>query len=112
MSSASKNRVIVRAVIDQGLTHAQAAQRFGVSRQWVHTLVRRYQLAGPDAVEPRSRAPHTTPGKIPPALTTRILQLRGELTTSGADAGPVTIAVRATGCPPPPRSAASCTPTD
>jgi hypothetical protein len=37
-----KNLVIVRAVREQGLTHAEAAARYGVSRQWVHALVRRY----------------------------------------------------------------------
>ncbi|MDT0156179.1 helix-turn-helix domain-containing protein [Microbacterium sp. ARD32] len=52
-----KNLVIVRAVTDQGLTHAEAATRYGVTRQWVHTLVRRYEQEGPDGVAPRSRAP-------------------------------------------------------
>lgn len=87
-----KNLVIVRAVHDQGLTHAEAATRFGVTRQWVHTLVRRYETEGPDAVAPRSRAPKTRPGTTAPAIRDRIVELRRELTRSGADAGPVTIA--------------------
>ena len=41
MNSRDKNLVIVRAVVDQGLTTAQAAARFGVTRQWVHVLIRR-----------------------------------------------------------------------
>lgn len=87
-----KNLVIVRAVHEQGLTHAEAAARFGVTRQWVHTLVRRYENEGPDAVAPRSRAPKTHPGATSPTIRDRIIQLRRELTSSGADAGAVTLA--------------------
>lgn len=46
MSSTSKNLVIVRSVVDQGLTTAQADAKFGVSRQWVHQLVQRYRTGG------------------------------------------------------------------
>lgn len=87
-----KNLVIVRAVRDQGLTHAEAAARYGVTRQWVHTLVRRYDAEGPDGVMPRSRAPKTRPGATPEAVVSRVIELRHELTRSGADAGPATIA--------------------
>lgn len=87
-----KNLVIVRAVTEQGLTHTQAATRFGVTRQWVHTLVRRYETEGPNGLTPRSRAPKTRPGTTTPAIQDRIIELRHELTRSGADAGPVTIA--------------------
>ena len=87
-----KNLVIVRAVREQGLTHAEAAARFGVTRQWVHALVTRYDAEGPDGVTPRSRAPKSRPGTTPAAVRDRIVQLRRELTADGADAGPVTIA--------------------
>lgn len=36
----SKQKVIVLAVRDQGLTVADAARRYGVSRRWVHELLR------------------------------------------------------------------------
>lgn len=87
-----KNLVIVRAVREQGLSHAEAAARFGVTRQWVHTLVRRYDAEGADGVAPRSRAPKTRPGTTPAAVRARVIQLREELTRAGADAGPATIA--------------------
>lgn len=87
-----KNLVIVRAVREQGLSHAEAAARFGVTRQWVHTLVTRYDAEGPDGVAPRSRAPQTRPGTTPPVIRERIVQLRRELIAQGADAGPATIA--------------------
>ncbi|WP_308796928.1 helix-turn-helix domain-containing protein [Agromyces silvae] len=91
MSRKNKNLVIVRAVTEQGLTHAQAAARFGVTRQWVHTLVSRYQRGGPDAVGTQSRAPKRRPVTTPEPVRARIIQLRHELTADGADAGPVTI---------------------
>lgn len=87
-----KNLVIVRAVRHQGLTPAEAATRFGVSRQWIYTLLTRYDTEGPDGVTPRSKTPHTQPGTTPAATRERILTLRRDLTTTGADAGPVTIA--------------------
>jgi transposase InsO family protein len=88
----SKARVIVLSVVEQGMSKAEAAQRFGVSRRWVHTLIGRYQTGGLDALEPRSRKPHTSSTATPTALRERILTLRGELARDGLDAGPVTIA--------------------
>ncbi|WP_091493040.1 IS481 family transposase [Microbacterium pygmaeum] len=87
-----KNLVIVRAVREQGLSHAEAAARFGVTRQWVHALVTRYDTDGPDGVAPRSRAPRTRPGATPAAIRERVIALRVQLTANGADAGPATIA--------------------
>lgn len=87
-----KNLVIARAVREQGLTPAQAATRFGVTRQWVHTLVNRYDTDGPDGVTPRSRAPKHRPGTTPTDVRDRIIELRRGLVNQGADAGPVTIA--------------------
>jgi DNA-directed RNA polymerase specialized sigma24 family protein len=37
----SKQKVIVLAVRDQGLSVTDAARRYGVSRRWVHELLRR-----------------------------------------------------------------------
>lgn len=92
MSSREKNLVIVRSVLDQGLSATQAAQRFGVTRQWVHTLIRRYEAEGPDGLAPRSRAPKSRPGTTSAAVRDRIVELRRQLSASGADAGPETIA--------------------
>lgn len=91
MSSASKNLVIVRSVVDQGLTTAQAAAKFGVSRQWVHQLVQRYRTGGAAAVLPQSKAPKTRPQNTTDAVRARIIALRQTLVTDGADAGPETI---------------------
>ncbi|GAA2248369.1 hypothetical protein GCM10010401_22780 [Rarobacter faecitabidus] len=86
-----KNLVIVQAVLDQGLSHAQAAAKYGVTRQWVHRLVTRYQAAGLEGLAPRSKAPHHRPGRTPEQVRELVLALRRELTSQGADAGPETI---------------------
>lgn len=87
-----KHLVIVKAVTEQGLTHTEVAQKYAVSRQWVHTLVTRYLTQGPAGLEPRSKAPKTTPGKTPAHIRERIIELRQQLTQDGADNGPATIA--------------------
>lgn len=88
----SKARVIVLSVVEQGMSKADAARKFGVSRRWVHTLVDRYNSGGLDALEPRSRKPHTSQARTPPEIRERIIHHRQHLTTEGLDAGPVTIA--------------------
>ena len=88
----SKQKVIVLAVRDQGLTITAAARRYGVSRRWVHELLRREAEGGIEAVEPRSKRPLTNPRRTTEAVTNRILALRRELVIAGLDAGPVTIA--------------------
>ena len=92
MSSREKNLVIVRSVRDQGLTVAQAAIHFGVTRQWVHVLIRRYEADGPDGLALRSRAPKSRPGTTGEAVCERVVRLRRQLHAAGADAGPETIA--------------------
>jgi transposase len=55
----SKERVIVLSVVQQHLSKAEAARRYEVSWRCVHTLVTRYQACGWEAVEARSRRPHS-----------------------------------------------------
>ena len=88
----SKSRVIVLSVVVQGLSKAEAARRYDVSWQWVHTLVKRFERGGLDALEPRSRRPHLSPNATPAGVTERIVSLRRRLVREGLDAGPVTIA--------------------
>jgi transposase InsO family protein len=87
----SKQKVIVLAVRDQGLTDTAAARRYGVSRRWVHELLRREAEGGIDAVEPRSKRPLSNPHRTTAATTRRVLSLRRELEAAGLDAGPITI---------------------
>jgi transposase InsO family protein len=87
----SKSRVIVLSVIQQGLTKAEVARKYGVTWRWVHTLVTRYEQDGEIGLEPRSRAPHSTKNHTPPETTDRIIELRHQLGTDGFDAGPQSI---------------------
>jgi transposase len=84
----SKSRVIVLSVVQQGLTKSEAAKKFGVSWQWVHELVTRYERDGEAGLEPKSRRPHSNKNQTPPHLVQRVIQLRAELTRDGFDAGP------------------------
>src|SRR5690348_14327520 len=88
----SKARVAVMKIVSKQLTVTAAAVEFGYSRRQLHRLLTRYREGGLDAVEPRSRAPHTSPHRIEPVVAERIVQLRRELTATGLDAGPATIA--------------------
>ncbi len=88
----SKHRVAVLKVVSTQLSVTAAAAEFGISRGHLHRLLRRYRDGGLDAIDPRSRRPHTSPGRTPDAVRVRIVALRIELTGRGLDAGPATIA--------------------
>ena len=88
----SKHRVAVLKVVSSQLSVTAVAAEFGISRQHLQRLLRRYREGGLDAIEPRSRRPHASPGRIPDPVRARIVALRTELTARGLDAGPVTIA--------------------
>ena len=88
----SKHRVAVLKVVSRELSVTAAAAAYGISRQQLTRLVRRYRDGGLDALEPRSRRPLTNPRHTLDAVRERIVALRRELTAHGLDAGPVTIA--------------------
>jgi transposase InsO family protein len=88
----SKARVAVLKVVSKELSVTAAAAEYGFSRQHLHKLLARYKQGGLDAVEPRSRAPKSRPQTTSQTVRERIVQLRLELTSSGLDAGPITLA--------------------
>jgi transposase InsO family protein len=83
----SKSRVIVLSVVQQGLSKAEVARKYGVTWRWVHTLVTRYEKGGLEALEPRSRRPHTNPTTTSVETRERITTLRKKLRDAGFDAG-------------------------
>lgn len=91
MAAPNRNRVIARAIVEGGLGAADAAARFGISRQWATTLARRWRAGGDAAVDPRSRRPLSSPSRTADEVRERILQLRDELESFGLDAGPHSI---------------------
>ena len=88
----SRARVAVLKVVSKQLSVSDAAAEYGYSRRQLHRLLARYRDGGLDAVEPRSRRPRTSPQRTADEVRERIVQLRGQLTSRGLDAGPVTIA--------------------
>jgi transposase InsO family protein len=88
----SKRRAVILAVTVEGLTQAEAARRYEVSRSFVSRLLARYRAEGDTAFEPHSRRPRRSPTATDPTVVERILNLRVELTAKGLDAGPATIA--------------------
>lgn len=87
----SKQRVIVEAVLS-GKSQGEVARLYGISQPRVSQLVAAWRAGGWDALEPKSRRPHTNPNATPPAVVNRILALRTELIADGCDAGPHSIA--------------------
>ena len=81
-------------MVQQHLSEAETARRYQVSWRWVHTLVTRYQACGWEAVEARSRRPHSNSRALSDELRQRICTLRCELQAAGLDNGPVSIAAR------------------
>jgi transposase InsO family protein len=85
-------RLVVTAVVVEGRPKAQVARAYGISRTWVHELVKRYEACGEAGLEPRSRRPHTNPGQADRGLEDEIVALRKQLHDQGLDAGAATIA--------------------
>ncbi|HSS59864.1 MAG TPA: IS481 family transposase [Candidatus Limnocylindrales bacterium] len=87
----SRARVAVLQIVSKQLTVTAAAAEYGISRRHLHRLLARYREGGLDALEPRSRRPKTTPIATSETVRQRVIELRGQLTADGLDAGPVTI---------------------
>jgi transposase InsO family protein len=89
-------RLVVTAVRVEGRTKAEVARDYGVSRRWVHELVRRFDAGGEAGLEPRSRRPKRSPHRTLGVLEDEIVALRKELADQGLDAGAHTIAYHLT----------------
>jgi transposase InsO family protein len=87
----SKARLVITAVEIEGITQAEAARRYGLSKGWVSKLLARYRAEGESAYEPRSRRPKTSPTATPSTDADLVLRLRKELSGAGLDAGADTI---------------------
>ncbi len=87
----SKARVAVLEVVSGNLTVTAASRAYGLSRQHIYRLLKRYELGGLDAVEPRSRRPASNPNSVPDDVITAIVELREKLVADGLDAGPLTL---------------------
>jgi len=84
-------RLVVTAVFLEGRTKSEVARDYGLSRRWVHELVRRYEAEGEPGLQPRSRRPRGSPQRIGEDLEQDIVELRKHLSERGLDAGAHTI---------------------
>ncbi|WP_018295966.1 IS481 family transposase [Corynebacterium lubricantis] len=92
MSYDNPNMAIIKAITEQHMSVTEASRHFNRSRQWIYTLLKRYNVAGPEGVEPQSTAPKNRPNKIPDTVVKEIVAIRRELASKGADNGPDSIA--------------------
>jgi transposase InsO family protein len=85
-------RLVVTGVRLEGRTVAEVARDYDVSRQWIYTLLGRYDTEGEVGLTARSRRPHGNARATAPEVEQRIIELRKQLVDDGLDAGAHTIA--------------------
>src|SRR3954470_22919777 len=76
----SKARVVVLEVISGRLSVTDAARVYGLSRQHIYRLLKRYQDGGLEAVEPHSRRPASNPHAVSDEVIAAVVHLREQLT--------------------------------
>lgn len=72
---------MARAVVDQGLSQAQAARRFNTTTKTVAKWVRRFRDNGLDGLRDRSSRPHFLPSQTPLATCDAVEKLRRQRLT-------------------------------
>ena len=87
----TSNKVIVETILATGMSHKDAAALFSVSTRWIRELIHRYRKGGYQALEPRSRRPHSNPRQVPESTVKTILDIRQHLENTGQDNGAHTI---------------------
>jgi transposase InsO family protein len=85
-------RYIVDAVVLERRSPTELARAHGISRRWIHKLVKRFKEGGYAALAPGSRRPKSCSHQTSSEVQAKVLQLRQELVDAGHDAGPETIA--------------------
>jgi transposase-like protein len=76
LSVAEQRYQAVLAVISDGLSVSQVAQKVGVSRQTLHTWLARYEASGLGGLVDRSHRPGSCPHQVPAAVEAALLELR------------------------------------
>lgn len=80
----SKARVVVLEVASGRLTVTAAVRTYGLSRQHIYRLLKRFQHGGLDALDPRSRRPASNPRAVCDDIIAAIVLLREQLTSHGS----------------------------
>jgi transposase len=76
LSVAEQRYLAVLAVISDGLSVSQVAEKVGVSRQTLHTWLARYEAQGLDGLADRSHRPVSCPHQMQAAVEAVLLELR------------------------------------
>jgi transposase InsO family protein len=76
LSVAEQRYQAVLAVISDGLSISQVAQKVGVSRQTLHSWLARYEAQGLEGLVDRSHRPVSCPHQMPAAVEAALLELR------------------------------------
>lgn len=76
LSVAEQRYQAVMAVIGDGLSVSQAAEKFGVARQTLHRWLARYEAAGLEGLVDRSHRPVSCPHQMPGQVEAEMLELR------------------------------------
>jgi transposase InsO family protein len=76
LSVAEQRYQAVLAVISDGLSVSQVAQKVGVSRQTLHSWLARYEAVGLEGLMDRSHRPASCPHQMPAAVEAALLELR------------------------------------
>ena len=86
--------VMVRSVIEGGLTKAAAARQFNVAAKTVAKWVKRFRAEGVDGLQDRSSRPHSLPSQTPAATCVAV--------DSAGSATPASRSRLRSRCHPPP----------
>jgi len=88
---AGVERYVIEAILLEGTSPSALARTHHISRRWIYELRERFKQGGYQALEPRSRRPHSSPRRVSEEVQNEVLKLRRELASAGHDAGPQTI---------------------
>jgi transposase InsO family protein len=88
----AKARYLVEAHLVEGRSVSELAKAHEVHRSWIYKLLARYREGGYGALEPRSRAPRSSPSRTPEEVVRAVVSLREQLLSQGHDGGAETIA--------------------
>ena len=88
----AKARYLIEAHLVEGRSVSELAKAHGVHRSWIYKLLARYREGGYEALEPRSRAPRSSPNRTPEEVVRAVVSLREQLLSQGHDCGAETIA--------------------
>ena len=74
--------MMVRAVVDEGLSKAAAARRFNTTPKTVGKWIERFEAEGVEGLRDRSSRPHSSPSQASPAVCAAVEALRRQRHTA------------------------------